>query len=38
MGYFGDDWRPGRRRTALLDSPVVDLERLIAVLAPAEVV
>ncbi len=29
---------PGQRRGPLLDSPVVDLERLIAVLTPAEVV
>jgi UDP-N-acetylmuramoyl-L-alanyl-D-glutamate--2,6-diaminopimelate ligase len=36
--HFGDHWRAGRRRAPLLDSLVVDLERLIAVLAPAEVV
>ena len=38
MGHFGDDWRPGRRQRPLLDSPVVDLERLIAALAPTDVV
>jgi UDP-N-acetylmuramoyl-L-alanyl-D-glutamate--2,6-diaminopimelate ligase len=38
MRHFGDDWRAGWWRTALLDSLVVNLERLIAVLAPAEVV
>jgi UDP-N-acetylmuramoyl-L-alanyl-D-glutamate--2,6-diaminopimelate ligase len=38
LGYFGVDCGAGRRRTPLLDSLVVDLERLIAVLAPAEVV
>jgi UDP-N-acetylmuramoyl-L-alanyl-D-glutamate--2,6-diaminopimelate ligase len=38
LGHFGDDSGAGRRQAALLDSPVVDLERLIAVLAPAEVV
>ena len=38
MRHFGDDYGAGRPRTALLDSLVVDLERLIAVLAPAEVV
>ena len=38
MRHFGDDCSAGRRRTPLLDSLVVDLERLIAVLAPAEVV
>jgi UDP-N-acetylmuramoyl-L-alanyl-D-glutamate--2,6-diaminopimelate ligase len=38
LSHFGDDWRPGWRQTALLDSPVVDLERLIAALAPADVV
>jgi UDP-N-acetylmuramoyl-L-alanyl-D-glutamate--2,6-diaminopimelate ligase len=38
LGHFGDDSRAGRRQVPLLDSPVVDLERLIAVLAPAEVV
>jgi UDP-N-acetylmuramoyl-L-alanyl-D-glutamate--2,6-diaminopimelate ligase len=37
LGHFGDDWGAGWRQTPLLDSPVVDLERLIAVLAPAEV-
>jgi UDP-N-acetylmuramoyl-L-alanyl-D-glutamate--2,6-diaminopimelate ligase len=38
LRHFGDDSSAWRRRTALLDSLVVDLERLIAVLAPAEVV
>jgi UDP-N-acetylmuramoyl-L-alanyl-D-glutamate--2,6-diaminopimelate ligase len=38
LGHFGGDSRPGRRRTSLLDSPVVDLERLIAALAPTEIV
>jgi UDP-N-acetylmuramoyl-L-alanyl-D-glutamate--2,6-diaminopimelate ligase len=38
LRHFGDDSRPGRRRVSLLDSLVVDLDRLIAVLAPAEVV
>jgi UDP-N-acetylmuramoyl-L-alanyl-D-glutamate--2,6-diaminopimelate ligase len=38
LRHFGDDCRAGWRRTSLLDSLVVDLERLIAVLAPAEVV
>jgi UDP-N-acetylmuramoyl-L-alanyl-D-glutamate--2,6-diaminopimelate ligase len=38
LGHFGDDCRAGWRRSTLLDSLVVDLERLIAVLAPAEVV
>jgi UDP-N-acetylmuramoyl-L-alanyl-D-glutamate--2,6-diaminopimelate ligase len=38
LRHFGDDFGAGRRRTSLLDSLVVDLERLIAVLAPAEVV
>jgi UDP-N-acetylmuramoyl-L-alanyl-D-glutamate--2,6-diaminopimelate ligase len=37
-GYFGDDSGAGWRSTPLLDSLVVDLERLIAVLGPAEVV
>ena len=38
MRHFGDDWGAGRRWVPLLDSLVVDLERLIAVLSPAEVV
>ncbi len=38
LGHFGDDSGAGRRRVALLHSAVVDLERLIAALAPAEVV
>jgi UDP-N-acetylmuramoyl-L-alanyl-D-glutamate--2,6-diaminopimelate ligase len=38
LRHFGDDWGAWGRRTPLLDSLVVDLERLIAVLAPAEVV
>jgi UDP-N-acetylmuramoyl-L-alanyl-D-glutamate--2,6-diaminopimelate ligase len=38
LRHFGNEWGARRRRTALLDSLVVDLERLIAVLAPAEVV
>jgi UDP-N-acetylmuramoyl-L-alanyl-D-glutamate--2,6-diaminopimelate ligase len=38
LGHFGDDSSAEWRRTPLLDSLVVDLERLIAVLAPAEVV
>ena len=38
LGHFGDDSGAGWRSTSLLDSLVVDLERLIAVLAPAEVV
>src|SRR5437773_39664 len=38
MRHFGDELGAGRRRVPLLDSLVVDLERLIAVLAPAEVV
>jgi UDP-N-acetylmuramoyl-L-alanyl-D-glutamate--2,6-diaminopimelate ligase len=38
LGHFGDDFDSGSRRVALLDSPVVDLERLIAALAPADVV
>ena len=38
MRHFGDDWGAGRGRPPRLDSLVVDLERLIAVLAPAEVV
>ena len=38
LGHFGDDSGAGWRRVALLDSPVVDLERLIAALAPTEVV
>jgi UDP-N-acetylmuramoyl-L-alanyl-D-glutamate--2,6-diaminopimelate ligase len=38
LRHFGDDFGPVRRQGALLDSPVVDLERLIAALAPAEVV
>ena len=35
--HFGDDSRDGWAQTPLLDSPVVDLERLIAALAPTEV-
>jgi UDP-N-acetylmuramoyl-L-alanyl-D-glutamate--2,6-diaminopimelate ligase len=38
LRHFGDDSSAGRRLDRLLDSLVVDLERLIAVLAPAEVV
>ncbi len=38
LRHFGVDCRAGWRRASLLDSLVVDLERLIAVLAPAEVV
>jgi UDP-N-acetylmuramoyl-L-alanyl-D-glutamate--2,6-diaminopimelate ligase len=38
LGHFGDDFEHGGRLDRLLDSLVVDLERLIAVLAPAEVV
>ena len=38
MRHFGDDSSAGRGLDRLLDSLVVDLERLIAVLAPAEVV
>jgi UDP-N-acetylmuramoyl-L-alanyl-D-glutamate--2,6-diaminopimelate ligase len=38
LGHFGDDFGAERRRGALLDSPVVDLERLIAALAPTAVV
>jgi UDP-N-acetylmuramoyl-L-alanyl-D-glutamate--2,6-diaminopimelate ligase len=38
LRHFGDDSSDGRRQDRLLDSLVVDLERLIAVLAPAEVV
>jgi UDP-N-acetylmuramoyl-L-alanyl-D-glutamate--2,6-diaminopimelate ligase len=38
LRHFGDDSRPEWRRASLLDSLVVDLDRLIAVLAPAEVV
>jgi UDP-N-acetylmuramoyl-L-alanyl-D-glutamate--2,6-diaminopimelate ligase len=38
LRHFGDDFEHGRRLDRLLDSLVVDLERLIAVLAPAEVV
>jgi UDP-N-acetylmuramoyl-L-alanyl-D-glutamate--2,6-diaminopimelate ligase len=38
LGHFGDDCGAWGRRPPLLDSLVVDLERLIAVLAPAEVV
>jgi UDP-N-acetylmuramoyl-L-alanyl-D-glutamate--2,6-diaminopimelate ligase len=38
LSHFGGDSRPGRARAPLLDSLVVDLDRLIAVLAPAEVV
>jgi UDP-N-acetylmuramoyl-L-alanyl-D-glutamate--2,6-diaminopimelate ligase len=38
LGHFGDHLGPGQRRVALLDSAVVDLERLIAALAPTEVV
>jgi UDP-N-acetylmuramoyl-L-alanyl-D-glutamate--2,6-diaminopimelate ligase len=38
LSHFGDDLGTGRRLAPLLDSLVVDLERLIAVLAPAEVV
>jgi UDP-N-acetylmuramoyl-L-alanyl-D-glutamate--2,6-diaminopimelate ligase len=38
LRHFGDVSSAWRRRTPLLDSLVVDLERLIAVLAPAEVV
>jgi UDP-N-acetylmuramoyl-L-alanyl-D-glutamate--2,6-diaminopimelate ligase len=38
LRHFGDDSSAGRRQTPLLDSLVVDLERLIAVLAPADVV
>jgi UDP-N-acetylmuramoyl-L-alanyl-D-glutamate--2,6-diaminopimelate ligase len=37
-GHFGDESGTGWRRTALLDSAVVDIERLIAALAPAQVV
>jgi UDP-N-acetylmuramoyl-L-alanyl-D-glutamate--2,6-diaminopimelate ligase len=38
LRHFGDDFEHGGRLDRLLDSLVVDLERLIAVLAPAEVV
>jgi len=38
LRHFGDVSGAGRRLAPLLDSLVVDLERLIAVLAPAEVV
>ena len=38
LSHFGDDLRRRGRLAPLLDSPVVDLERLIAALAPAEVV
>jgi UDP-N-acetylmuramoyl-L-alanyl-D-glutamate--2,6-diaminopimelate ligase len=38
LRHFGDDSSAGRGLDRLLDSLVVDLERLIAVLAPAEVV
>jgi UDP-N-acetylmuramoyl-L-alanyl-D-glutamate--2,6-diaminopimelate ligase len=38
LRHFGDDSSTWRRLDRLLDSLVVDLERLIAVLAPAEVV
>ena len=38
LSHFGDDLGAGRAADPLLDSLVVDLERLIAVLAPAEVV
>ena len=38
MRHFGDDSSAGSGLDRLLDSLVVDLERLIAVLAPAEVV
>ena len=38
MRHFGDDCGAWGRRGPLLDSLVVDLKRLIAVLAPAEVV
>jgi UDP-N-acetylmuramoyl-L-alanyl-D-glutamate--2,6-diaminopimelate ligase len=38
LGHFGDDSGAWWRRVALLDSPVVDLERLIAALAPTRVV
>ena len=38
MRHFGDDFEHEGRLDRLLDSLVVDLERLIAVLAPAEVV
>jgi UDP-N-acetylmuramoyl-L-alanyl-D-glutamate--2,6-diaminopimelate ligase len=38
LPHFGDACGAGRRQAPLLDSLVVDLERLIAVLAPAEVV
>jgi UDP-N-acetylmuramoyl-L-alanyl-D-glutamate--2,6-diaminopimelate ligase len=38
LRHFGDDLGPEWRRSALLHSAVVDLERLIAALAPTDVV
>jgi UDP-N-acetylmuramoyl-L-alanyl-D-glutamate--2,6-diaminopimelate ligase len=38
LRHFGDDLGPERRRCTLLHSAVVDLERLIAALAPTDVV